>query len=257
MSRWRRILLWSGTVIGIIAIYLWFFGYQTIAILGARYLARDQPILWKVPVELSDLSISKSPGGKLSYYGYEFEVPWNDLDEQITRPVGYAQFIAFHSGKAITFNTIPPKESLNATRKSLQPDEKTDKPFRRAFSDYASVRAVLETTPNTVTLFTPRDEALRTLPRLLLKAITMGAMHADTGVFWLRTKEFRGFQYGDPRSSPHEIVDDLFVEDGRIEFTFAKKSNAVGFSQSEINRVIQTVRRVPDHSASADSKSDR
>jgi len=74
----------------------------------------------------------------------------------------------------------------------------------------------------------------------MLKPIV--AYNGDTGIFFLQTKDLRGFQYGNPRDQTQEIVDDLFVEGGKIEFTFLE--NCAGISQSEINRVIQTVRRV-------------
>jgi len=34
---------------------------------------------------LKDTSVSEAPGTKLSYFGYEFEVPWSDLDESQTK----------------------------------------------------------------------------------------------------------------------------------------------------------------------------
>ena len=38
-----------------------------------------------MPTELKDVSTSRLPEEKLSYFGYEFEVPWSDLDESQTR----------------------------------------------------------------------------------------------------------------------------------------------------------------------------
>src|SRR2546429_1773968 len=58
-----------------------FFGFQTLIALEARYLARKAPVVRVAPAQLRDFSISRSPGRKLSYFGYEFEVPWNDVDE--------------------------------------------------------------------------------------------------------------------------------------------------------------------------------
>jgi hypothetical protein len=49
------------------------------------YAARTAlPVARIVPTELKDHSVSQSPGTKLTYLGYEFEVPWNDLDETKT-----------------------------------------------------------------------------------------------------------------------------------------------------------------------------
>ena len=44
------------------------------------YAARNVLPAARVPTDLKDKSVSDAPGEKLSYVGYEFEVPWNDLD---------------------------------------------------------------------------------------------------------------------------------------------------------------------------------
>jgi hypothetical protein len=49
------------------------------------YAARKAPAVARVvPAELKDQSVSQASGARLTYLGYDFEVPWNDLDE--TRP---------------------------------------------------------------------------------------------------------------------------------------------------------------------------
>jgi len=86
--RRRRILIWCGIVFGIVFIYLSVFGVAAWFVLNGRSLAGKDPALGKTQVALKDLSTSTAPGRKLSYFGYEFDVPWDDLDEQKTRLVG-------------------------------------------------------------------------------------------------------------------------------------------------------------------------
>ena len=86
--RWRRILTWFGISVALIVAYAWFFGVQTAIALEERYFGSKYPAVWQVPVELTDTSMSDSPGKKLSYLGCAFEVPWDDLDEQKTRLIG-------------------------------------------------------------------------------------------------------------------------------------------------------------------------
>jgi hypothetical protein len=40
-----------------------------------------------VPTDLKDLSVSQVPGTKVSFVGYEFAIPWTDLDRTRTRSV--------------------------------------------------------------------------------------------------------------------------------------------------------------------------
>jgi len=79
MPKWARILIALFVVLLVSFAYLWFFGFQTLILLEARYLTRKAPAVSMAPAQLADLSISRSPGRKLSYFGYEFEVPWNDM----------------------------------------------------------------------------------------------------------------------------------------------------------------------------------
>src|SRR5690349_11883015 len=75
-STWPRILIALFVLLLLCIAYLWFFGFQTLILLEPRYLTRKAPAVRLAPAQLTDLSISRSSGRKLSYFGYEFEVPW-------------------------------------------------------------------------------------------------------------------------------------------------------------------------------------
>jgi hypothetical protein len=69
------------------------------------YAAKKAPAVASiVPTELNDKSVSQAPGTKLSYFGYEFEVPWSDFDETRTKlypkdkPEKTRVDLRFHSG---------------------------------------------------------------------------------------------------------------------------------------------------------------
>ena len=90
---------------------LWFFGTQTFFALLARQIARKTPIVKSVPVELNDLSVSEVKGERISFNGIEFEVPWNDVDEQKTRVVGTWALIFFRSGNSMILCIEPAMDS--------------------------------------------------------------------------------------------------------------------------------------------------
>jgi hypothetical protein len=215
-------------------------------VLEAKYFEWKAPVLRKVPVELTDLSISSAQGRKFVFSGYEFEVPWV-VDQEKTKTIGTRQVIAFRSGNAMLVMYPPPKEFVNTVLKSgLDRDS-----FQRIYgeeplrSDYAMYRLMLEATPDKVTLFTPRGEAVGRMMMLLMKGIAIPAA-AEKGLFSIRSQEFRGFQYGDPQKRPARIIVDLLGDDGGIEFNIGQKKDGSGsvLTQAEINRLIQTTRRV-------------
>ena len=231
MSRRGHILIAIGVgVVGIFA-YLRFFGCQTALAVQVRYWGWEQPLLWTVPVELADQSISKSAGRKLSYLGYDFEVPWDDLDDANTKRIRAWQVINFQSGITIVFMGHEPAGLLERFRsKGVVRGRYGD--------DYATARHILDASPNKITPFTSRREAIDAFWSLLFKQGFM--MNGESAVFLIRTPDFRGFQYGNPESDDREIRDELYSQQGSIGFMF-RSGKSVRISQAEINRVIQTV----------------
>ena len=255
MSKRTRILIIFGSLTALGAIYLWFFGIATLFVLETRYIAWKAPIVKKAPVELTDLSISQAPGRKLSYLGYEFEVPWDDVDEDKTKEVGEMQVIAFRSGNSMLFSKIPPKEFVNTF---LSMSKENSAGLRAIYgenalqSDYSFRRLILETTPGKVTLFTPRKDSVGSAMLLVIKGI-MIPQGGESGIYWIRTSQFQGYQYGNPRSRPKSLDVELFTEDEGIGFIFSQKEKGAtsAISQGDINRVIQTTRKASSQPSGA------
>jgi hypothetical protein len=248
MSKWARMLIILGSMMVLGVIYLWFFGVATMFVIETRYIAWKAPIVKKAPVELTDLSISQVPGRKLSYLGYEFEIPWGDVDEDKTKQVGEMQVIAFRSGNSMLFSKIPPKEFVNTF---LSMSKESSNGLRAIYgedvlkSDYSFKRLILETTPDKVTLFTSRKDSVRNAMLLLMKGV-MVPNGGESGIYWIRTSQFQGYQYGNPGSRPKSLDVELFTEDEGLGFIFSPKEKGTtsAISQGDINRVIQTVHKI-------------
>lgn len=244
-----RILASLGVPVALILIYCYFFGAQTAFTLMARHKYRDLPRAAKTPVPLRDLSISSTPHTKISYFGYEFELPWDDVDDQKSKTAGPIHVTAFRSGNALWFSHFPPRDFVNSVIKSMKMDPDV---FRRAYgddafhSDYSFYTLLLAVTPSKITPFISTEEASRDTSLLLLKAIAVP--EADSGVFFIRAADCEGFQFGDPKKAPPKVRDDLFADEGGIEFIFfvKERGSVPTISQAEINRVLQNVRKVPD-----------
>lgn len=124
------------------------------------YAAKKAPAVTRVvPTELNDNSVSGAPGQKLSYFGYEFEVPWTDLDETQTKlypkdkPEKNRADLRFRSGLRILVTAIPPREwakglaaSFHASPQAIEAAFGQD-----ANSDYRFVKALYELRPTTCT----------------------------------------------------------------------------------------------------------
>jgi len=249
MSRWKRVLISLGIVVVACVIYLWLFGTQTFFVLEAHNVARKLPFVKLTPLELSDLSVSQVSGMNLSYFGYEFEVPWTDIDREKTKIVGGNKaIIAFRSGNVLSVWSGQPHEFMNGLLEEGKIDRDS---FRELYggealqSDYNFKRLILETTPDKITLLTSSRTAVSQGVLLMVKAICVPG-DPNSGIFAVQGKEFKGFQYGRPQSPPKQLSVELFPADGHLDLIFGQKKNGpTVISQADINRVVQTIHKVP------------
>jgi hypothetical protein len=249
MSKWMRILIGLGIVVVACGAYLWFFGVQTFYIWETRSVARKEPVVWTTPVELFDSSISQAPGKRLSYFGYEFEIPWDDVDQQKSKVIGTDKaIIVFRSGNVISFWIAPP----NGLISNLLGNGKIDRESlgqllgdEAAQSDYAFERAILESTPDKFSLLIPRRQAIQQGVLFSMKATALRP-GTESGVFFISTKEFKGFQYGRPQNPPKRLSVELFKSDGHVDILFGQRFNgSTTISQADVNRVVQSVHKMP------------
>jgi hypothetical protein len=247
MSTRKRILIGLGAAVIVGGTFLWFFGFQTACTFMVRYEYRKMPDVAKTPVPLLDLSIAEVQHRTASYFGYEFELPWDDVDEQKDKTVGTIHISYSKSGNAFWFSTFPPKEFVNGVMKTGKLDPQGFKQLYgdEAFeSDYAFHKNMLQLTPSKVTPFVSQRQAIATQTLLIIKAISMPK--ASSGIFSIQTPGFQGFQFEDPATRPLRVTDELYSDDAGLEVTFFQKidGSTPTISQAEINRVIQSIRKV-------------
>lgn len=248
MSKWKRRLLWTSAIVTVCVAYLWLFGPQTFFGLLARNVGRKVPIVKSVPVDLKDVSVSQAKGERLSFMGAEFEVPWNDIDEEKARISGNWVVIPFRSGSSIVLCVTSPNGFITDLTKSKALDPEL---FKAMFgtevlrSDYALHKAIFETTPSQITLLTPANRAAGLSAVILVKAIMPPT--TDWAIYNIQSQNLRGFQLGDPIRRPKKMCLELYGEDVHFEINIFQNANlpSPGITQAELNRIIQTAREAP------------
>lgn len=248
MAKRGKILTALAIACGLSAIYLWFFGVATAFALEARYIGWKVPVVKRIPVDLVDTSISQAQGRKISYFGDEFEVPWDDLDAQKTKLVGKIVVIHFQLGKSILFSDVPPQGLVSTIQSSSRIDLGD---LRKVYgeealrSDYSFHRLIVEARPDKVGVFSSRRDAVGNTILLTFKGMMIPA-GGESGIFHVQTRTYQGFQYGDPQKRPKSIDVEIFADDGGLGFVFEQKEkdSTPPITQPEINRVIQTARKV-------------
>jgi hypothetical protein len=223
------------------------------------YAARKAPTVARVvPIDLKEKSVSEVPGTKLSYFGYEFEVPWSDLDEKQTKlypkdgPTKNRVDLHFSSGLRLVVTALPPREFVNGLPENFKVSSQAiESAFGRDTmrSDYSFVKAVYEFTPDRMNHWVfshggvNRDEFL-----LIIKSI-VPVKAAESGIFNVQNQSYKGFQQGNPQVRQDGIFIDLYSDEGGVETIFLQKDykNSAGVTQPEINRIVQSLRKAPQH----------
>jgi hypothetical protein len=193
---------------------------------------------------------------RLSYFGYDFEIPWTDLDVNQTKlhpqdkPEKTKVDLHFRSGLRLWVTAVPPREWANGLGAELGvPPKAVEAVFGRETikSDYNFVRSVYEFTPAKMNHWKfsqgaqNRDEFL-----LIIKSIVL-SRSAQSGIFKLQNKAYKGFQQGDPQARENVIEVSLYSDEGSVEFLLFQKSyqNSAGVAQAEINRIVQSLCKTP------------
>jgi len=147
----RRILVVVGVTLAGIVFCLYWAGPVALSIWTAHKLP-DRARL--VPQDLKDASVSPSAGDKLSYFGYEFELPWSDIDASRSKTTNVNQaVIIFRSGLQMSVTGLPPKETINglasshATPQTIAPFIASEFGVDATRSDYEFLRHLYNFTP--------------------------------------------------------------------------------------------------------------
>jgi hypothetical protein len=251
----RRILI---TVVVTLAVT--FGGVYWIAPVALSYYAAKKapPVARIVPTDLKDKSVSEAPGTKLSYFGYEFEVPWSDLDETQTKlypkdkPEKFIVDLHFHSGLRLVVSAAPPRVWANGTTDA---EKGAVLAVASAFgqeaikSDYSFEKAVDEFTPKKMHYWSLSPRVHYSEQWVLISKSIMLSRSAETGIFNVQNQGYKGFQKGNPQVRQDGIIVDLYSDEGGVEMKFLQKDskNPAGVTQPEINRIVRSLREAPQN----------
>lgn len=261
VTGWERVSLWRrmlgafvrvGILIAFLTVLLTLLGPPIGILITKRMEARKVPAVKIAPVELADYSISKSPGTTLSYFGYEFDVPWNaNFKQKVGKSLVEVQF---ESGQNVIF--IVPENQGGLLTEIVEEHSLNMGDLRLVFGDLMKRSAhdqygvLLNTTPESIQAFGPRGEAVRGVTLLTIKAIAFGP-GLESGAFSFDLPGKRGFQIGDPQKSRRVDLEVFDTAGHHIEILCGSTNGNIRFSQPELNRILTSLHAesVPSHLA--------
>ncbi len=239
------LIITTGIAFSLVAVYCW--GLQTMAWWKFREYSKSTPILMLTPGTSQSVLPNPAEGIKLSHAGFEFEVPWTDLDVGKSKSMQNIAVYTFQSGRVISFyGPSPTHEDLlsevekdfgdkNGTLRTLFGGEATK-------SNYDFHRTMLEQTPDELRPWMNRREAYRLSMLLMIKGIS--SVGGETGLFNVRAHGWKGFQFDDPTKKPKKLTLELYdSNDQHVEIIFVPgKQEGSGISQADVNRALETLK---------------
>jgi len=107
------------------------------------------------------------------------------------------------------------------------------------------MKRVLEFSPNKMHPWTLSTTLSSREQFLLLTKSIVPSKPAETGIFNVRNASCQGFQQGNPQVRPDSLLLNLYYQNGSIEILPVQKyyGSPGGVTQSEINRIVQTLHR--------------
>lgn len=246
-SLWRRVpcaFVRVSILLALLAVLITILGPPITIFITARWEAKKIPGVMVAPQPLSDYSVPDAPGRVMSYFGYEFQVPWTGgFKEKAIGKSGLVH-LKFESGQDLLF--IAPENQEGLLTQMVQDESMHMKNMQDVFGDltnrsaYDQYAALLNTTPSTIRAFGPRAKATRGMALLTIKALAFGP-GMETGVFSFELPDKRGFQIGDPRKSSRADLEVFGMGGHHVEFICTNPKDGAKFSQPELNLILTTL----------------
>jgi hypothetical protein len=226
--------------------YALIFGKPTDIVWTMKKEAAKNSRLSVVPIPLSNTSISQEKGTTENFFGYQFEVPWQEGEKKQRDSIAV---LFSHSGQEAVMFFDPGgergfirmlKETPGLQVGYLNPVYGRE----NVQSDYEFVRAALNTTPSQLSLFLPWSKEVYAANLLRMKEVFL--LEQQDGLYSFEFGQLRGFQQGDPVRDKNVVVEAYDAGDRKFKFIFSSKSGPNGgMTQPDVNRVLQTLRPAP------------
>lgn len=231
-------IIFSLILLGLIIYYP---NLSLLYLIKSRYSVTKTPWAYVVPIERT---LEKSDIGLNSYQTFsfndlKFRVPWSK--PIVNKKIQAGLFLSFleDQNKGIFVNSTP--ASVTNIRERLAGENPADAKTIKTLlgndifkSEYDIYNQCLRTSPDQVNIFTPKRELGETFVLLMLKSILTGY---DVKIYRFQTMDFKGFQFGDPKTND-EVEVDIFNGKGKMY-----RMKFISVDQNEIDYILTSIEK--------------
>ena len=242
MTKKKKILLSIVAVVLALAAYGYFFGVQTFWVISARMMR--QPLQDVVPKPLK-LEPCSEPVTALKAFDYSFSVPWSDCSQRadITSLVVWAC-------SESNFHVVCFSPSVGVYSALLPEPSSEDAEYRQAMIEFMGLRNIVytnfhickkvwEVTPEDISLFDSKREAMSKSFLLVLK--TIGFPPEIRESYFFEHADIKGFQFGSPSIDSTVQLSIFDQMDRELRLIVSAFTNSpVPLTQADINTIITT-----------------
>jgi hypothetical protein len=218
----------------------WEFEYQIVVWHFAKQLRSSHPHIYLVPQPLPPVAPSNARATTLTHYGYEFEAPWADME--IARDIPLLVNFEAPGGQILVLwqpERSPVTTEIRIAARNQKLNYEKVLGSEGLQSDYSLLKAEMEVTPDQISPFMNKNDAVRRMVFLTMKAIVIN--EKMSAIYSFNSNGLHGFQFGDPATDELIQVQAYDSNDLLIKLWFAMKDHSSGkIPQSEINRVMET-----------------
>lgn len=255
-SLWRRIpaaFVRVAILIAILDALASYVGPPLMFFIIPRWEARKLPHINLTPKPLRDYTVSDAPATLVSVSGYQFEVPGKPTEKK-RNEAGGILLLELESRKTILVFAKAGDGAGLLTELANDKSMSLGNWLRPVLgellnrSPYEQYAAILNATPSSIHPFGSRRDAIGGIELLMVKGIAPTSGIQD-GIFSFGLPDRRGFQLGDPQKRPSTELDVFLANDHWVQILFGARVSGPRFTQSELNRVLVSLRAAPTESA--------
>jgi hypothetical protein len=241
----RRIFTSSSVICILFGLFAFYYARPITALCYTKWQARNAPEMWVVPKPLLDISLATAKGRKLSYFGYEFEVPWTEVKQE--RKFQSVAVLNFSSGAFVSI--LNPTGSPGELQILTQEAAKRGRDVKAVFgedatrSNYALRSKILNLTPRDLSLLSSRQEMVSDSLFLILKSAWTKRIRG--GLYSFQTEWLHGFQEGSPAEDKAVLIEAWDTNDHKVELFVGSEPSAPKLSQAELNRILFSLHPIP------------
>jgi len=230
----------------LVAVYVLFYGPQTLAYIEARHWGRVNPWLYDVPQSLSPGLSTPNVKTHLEFFNYQCDAPWKG-PAKMSGGAGFIQ-AAFPSGAVVL--VFLPEAQGNALEASKGTDPAEQRRFANLFGDqqiksnFDFYKTVYAASPALSSPFQPRVEAERIRTLLLWKLNYDQSLPGGSFTFEAGGNEV--LQFGDPAKSSGVTLRAFNARDRQFKFNIsAAAGSADHITQGDLYEIIASLRPIP------------